>query len=690
VSDRALVLTGRALAAAAVVLAVASVALAVVTGELQFWWRSYAGLQAGLAVGFGTFVWLALPNQPRNATVWAMAASIGVAVLAFALALVPPLMDGADPLEILDERWVPADSPPAVGWVQVVGNAASIPGLFVPLTLGLLLFPDGSLPSRRWRAVAAIAVAAIAVLAVTHGWWYRPANTSRTEGPAILGAGLVTVIAVGVSVVSLVGRFRRSSGTTRLQYKWVMWGTGIGASVFAGYFFLPDAAVDEDWGILAAALAALCWVVSYGIAVGRYRLYEIDAVMSRSFVFAALAAFITGIYVIVVMVIGSFVGGADVVRWVLATALVAVVFEPVRTRSQRWANRLVYGRRATPYEVLGELTRRLAVNESGERLLERLVDELQAATGARRAAVWIRGGGTVRPVAIAPAGAEAPGAPAPGMEAQGAHFPIEHEGETLGYLALEAHAGDALRPPERRLCEDLAASAALVVAKVRLDRALATKAIEIEDSRRRLVGAQDDELRRLERELSKSVGEQVAALRTHLVLAERTARLEGSARVAALLESLRDETQAAIDQIRSLAQGIHPPLLSTEGLAVALASLATRCPLEVLLDFDLQQRHGIALEAAVYYCVSEALTNAAKHANGPIRVVVTDHGAVLRFTVTDSGPGFDPARTTKGAGLHNMAGRVDALGGTLTVTSRAGASTTVAAALPIAVDSMTV
>jgi signal transduction histidine kinase len=681
-SDLALVRTGRAVTGAAVLLGTASAVFALGTGELAFWWRSLGGLQAGLAVAFGIFVWLVLPNQPRNATVWAMAASAGVGITALVLALVPTLANG-DPLEILDARWVPADSPPAVGWLLVVGNAASVPGLFVPLTLGLLLFPNGALPSSRWRPIAALAVAAVVVLAVSHGWWYRPGNTSRVENPVILGSGFVVVALAASALVSLLARYRCSTGTSRLQYKWVVWGTSVGVAVFAGFFFVPDTLVDHDGLILAATLAAVWWVVSYGVAVGRYRLYEIDAVISRSVVFVTLAALITGIYALVVVVVGSLIGGSDIWLSVLATALVAIAFEPVRTSSQRWANRLVYGRRATPYEVLAGLSRLLAVTESGEALLERLATELREATGVRRAAVWIRDDGALRPVAVAPAAAAASEAPAHGAGEQNLEFPIEHEGETVGYLVLDESAAVSLRPQERQLAADLAASAALVVAKVRLDHDLVTKAIEIDDSRRRLLDAQATELRRLERELEERVGQPVASMEAQLGLAERLARDEGCVRVAALLCRLGAETHAAGAQVRSLAHGMHPPLLAADGLPAAIGSLVARCPLDVRPDVALGQRYSADVEAAVYYCVAEALTNAAKHARGPVQVVVAGHDSGLTFSVTDAGPGFDPARNATGSGLHNIADRLDTLGGTITIASRLGAATTITGWLPV-------
>ncbi|HUP73538.1 MAG TPA: ATP-binding protein [Acidimicrobiales bacterium] len=686
-SDQARIRTARAMTLFGAALAIGGLMTSLATGNLAFWWRSFAGLGTMVAVAFAVFVWLVVPHQPRNAAVWSMSASFGLGIEAAGLGVLPLLMEG-DPLDILESSWVPADAPAAVGWTLVVVRAASIPGLFVPLTFGLLLFPDGSFASRRWRRVGVFAAAGIVALAAMHGWWHRPSNASRAESPMLIGAGIACVFAAGLSVAGLVTKFRKCTGSARLQFKWIVWGTAIGVTVFSGFFFVPDTAHPNDLVVLGGTLAAACWVVSYGIAIGKYRLYDVDVVISRTVVFAGLALLITTIYVVVVVGLGSVFGGSDLWLSVLATALVAVVFEPVRIRFQSWANRLVYGHRATPYEVLGELTSRLAFTESAEQLLERLAVQLRSGTGAQRVTVWLDDGGVLRPVAVAPAGVDPRETAAQWDTGRACVVPIDHEGAVLGQLTVEEGPGLPLHPTDVRLAQDLAGSAALILNKVRLDRALATKAMEIDESRRRLVRAQDDELRRLERELNHGVEQQVVALKVQLGLAGSVARSEGSDRAAELIAQVGADSQDAIDQIRLLAQGIYPPLLDAEGLEAAIPSLAARSPLDVRVDVALCRRYPSALEGAVYFCVSESLTNASKYARGPVSVTVRDDDGVLAFSVTDSGPGFDAERSSRGSGMYNMADRLDALDGKLTVTSRPGAPTTIFGALPLAVASM--
>lgn len=680
-TDRARIRIVRAVAAIGGLLAIASLAIAVATDDVLFWWQSFAGFSALIAVAYAWIVWVAIPQQPRNRTVWAMSASAGCGVHAFTLAIAAPLIEG-DPFRMLRDDWVPAGSGAAVGWLQVIGNAFSIPGLIVPLTLGLMVFPDGRLWSAQWRPVAVSAVGAIVVLAVAHGWWYRPGNSSRDEHP-LIGASLVAcVLLTVVTVLGLVVRYRHSTGTRRLQHKWIVWGATIATLVLGTFSFLPDSTYDEPAAAAIGMTGAICWVAAYGFAVTKHRLYDIDVVISHTVVYVVLAALITGIYVGVVVGLGSAIGGPSIWLSVIATALVALAFEPARTRLQRWANRLVYGERATPYEILGDLTGRLAIAESGEAVLARLADRLCAGTGAQRVTVWIDDGGTLDPVAVEPPLLSTDELAVPVASPDVALFPIEYDEEPIGLLTVKAGRRSSLRPADIQLAGDLASSAALVVHKLRLDRRLAATAADISESRRRLVGAQDAELRRLERQLESGIEGAAVTLREHLAAAAALASDEGSDRAATILAELGRDAADAVDQIRSLAHGIYPPMLDTDGLIAAIPVLAARSPLEVRVLMNVQHRHGAAVEAAVYFCVAEGLTNAAKHACGPVSIDVTDQDGVLEFTVTDAGPGCELDRQRHGTGLHNMRDRLDALGGELVVTSRRAGGTTVRGRVP--------
>jgi signal transduction histidine kinase len=314
-----------------------------------------------------------------------------------------------------------------------------------------------------------------------------------------------------------------------------------------------------------------------------------------------------------------------------------------------------------------------------------MAERLAEATGADRAVVWLADGAGLHAAATAPVDAQPEQSAASIDEIHGVAVPIEHEGEMLGALSAEKGRGDPLTPTELRLVEDLAGSAGLVVRRLRLDEALTARAIELAESRRRLVDAQDVERRRLERTLHDGAQQQVVALKVKLGLARQLAATERTERAAIFIDQMESEAQDAIEQIRALAQGIYPPLLEADGLAAVIPALTAPSPLDVEAQVELGGRHPLPLEGAIYFCVSEALTNAAKHGRGPVTVSISDTTDALAFAVTDSGPGFDPALGSRGAGLDNIADRLEALGGRMSITSAPGSPTTIAGSVPLLV-----
>jgi signal transduction histidine kinase len=605
------------------------------------------------------------------------------------------------------EILVPAEAPEqlSVGLLALlVVQGVSWMFFIFPILLVPFLFPTGRFLSRRWRWagwLAGLMVPTLAVLAAVQesvgpesGAWtidnpfgFLPVSFLETYfvGPWTLG---LLALAVG-GVISMVMRFRRADNLERVQIKWVLYSVFVFGVVYAVSIVMSfneddgfgGTGFDFFWVFFAVSFALI--PVAITIAITRYKLYEIDLIISRSLVFVLLVGFITVVYTGVVVGIGSLVGGSSVGWSIAATALVAVVFEPVRDRVQRWANRLVYGRRATPYEVLADLTGRLAATEREEGLMQRMARRLAEGTGADRAIVWTKQGSDFTPAAYAP---ESDGAldPVRGLDAMpGSVVPIVHDDAVLGALSVESRRGDALTPTEQRLVEDLAGSAGLLMRRLRLDADLERKAEELEESRRRLVNAQDVERRRLERQLDEGAQQQVVALKVQLGLAEQQARTEGAERAAALIGQMALGAQDAIDQIRALARGIYPPLLESEGLHAAVRALAEVAPVDVAVDVVVSRRYPLEVEGAVYFCVSEAVTNAVKHGEPPITVRVSDATGELVFTVTDSGPGFDPTAVARGSGLDNMIDRLDALGGTFTIDTTPGSRTALTGRLPL-------
>jgi signal transduction histidine kinase len=575
-----------------------------------------------------------------------------------------------------------------------LGNFTWLPSLVLLSTYLLLLFPDGRLPSPRWRPVAwgaAVAVAAIALsLALEPGDldldvpvdnpFGVPALRSLTG--AVLGAGflLLGLLAL-LSAASLVIRYRSAGPDERHQLKWFL---------FAGFYLAlsllfvdripePLSSVLFTMGLMALPAAA-------SVAILKYRLYDIDVVINKALVFGALAVFFTLVYLGVVVGVGALVGSqGNVALSVAATAIIAVAFQPVRERARRFANRLVYGRRATPYEVLSEFAGRVGGAYSSEDVLPRMARIVAEGTGANRAEVWLRVGSELRRAAVWPSSSSdgasslhlaGEGLPAiPGADR--AHQ-VRHRGELLGALAVAKPPSEPLTPAEDRLVEDIASQAGLVLRNVRL-------IAELRESRQRIVAAQDQERRRIERNIHDGAQQQLVALAVKLRLARQLLSTDG-ARAEALMATLEGEASAALEDLRDLARGIYPPLLADQGLVAALRAQARRSPVDVAVEADAVRRYPQEAEAAVYFCALEALQNVAKYSEATRATVrLADGAGELRFEVTDDGQGFDPEAAHHGTGLQGMADRLAAVGGELEIRSRPGAGTTVSGRLPIEV-----
>jgi signal transduction histidine kinase len=262
---------------------------------------------------------------------------------------------------------------------------------------------------------------------------------------------------------------------------------------------------------------------------------------------------------------------------------------------------------------------------------------------------------------------------------------VRHQGELLGALAISKRAGESLTPIEEKLVDDLAQQAGLVLKNVGLTAELLARLDELRASRQRLVAAQDEERRRLERNLHDGAQQNLVALKVKLGLAEALA-VKDPAKARELVSQLKGDADEALETLRDLARGIYPPLLADKGLAAALESQARKATLPVDLDADGIGRYPQEAEAAVYFCVLEALQNVQKYAGASHALVrLSDINGMVRFEVEDDGKGFDPATAKRGAGLTNMADRLDALGGSIELDSQPGAGARLRGTIPVAV-----
>ncbi len=645
-----------------------------------------------VTLGFGALIAM---RQPRNPVGWLLLASsswfmlglLETKYIVYAIHVRNRAVPGADLLATFGQMdWV----------LEIVPVAILLP----------LVFPTGRLLSRRWRPVVWIAVVAAIATILGGAFNSRQDPTLMVTGvrPVIappplrqiadvLTAALILLAAaVLAAVVSLGLRYRRAGTEVRHQIKWLLFAVSVYGLGFAAT--VPGLVLNYQapWLQAVAVFGLLLIPVSAAVAVLKYRLYDIDVVISRTLVYGALAAFISLVYVAIVVGIGALIGSGDhsnLALSIIATAIVAVAFQPVRQRLQKFANRVVYGKRATPYEILSEFSGRVAKSYAADDVLPRMAQVLAEGTGAARADVWLRTGNALRQAGSWPADAEER-EPAwlandalPELPDADRAVEVRHQGELLGALTVTKRAGESLTPIEEKLLDDLAHQAGLVLKNVGLTGELLQRLEDLRASRQRLVAAQDQARRRLERNLHDGAQQNLVALKVKLGLAENIAEKD-PAKAKELISQLKGDADEALETLRDLARGIYPPLLADRGLVVALESQARKAPVPVDVRANGIGRYEQDVEAAVYFCCLEALQNIAKYAKATAGTVTLGATAgFLAFDVRDNGTGFDPHKVARGSGLQNMSDRLDALGGTLVVTSAPGGGTTLRGRLPV-------
>jgi signal transduction histidine kinase len=591
--------------------------------------------------------------------------------------------------------------------------------VFVAFGFMALLFPSGTLPSPRWRpfAWAVLLVAGLAMI----GFAVRPRLVAlpapggvslsipnpwgvRSLGPVLstvfigtlngLAVPLIAILAA--AIVSLIIRYRAGGRESRQQIKWfALAGVTALASQLAALLATAASHGASSW-LVTGSYAVMALLVMVGfpaaitVAILKHGLYAIDVIINRALVYGLLSATVTATYAGIVVGIGTLVGdrGGPVLT-VAAAVAIAVLFQPVRHRAQLLANRVVYGERATPYQVLADFAQDMAGSLDFDVALDRMAAVLARAVGATRVGVWTRVGSQLRPRVNWPPGSAPPAAVSlangtglPALEATRAAA-VRHGDELLGAITLDKPRNEPVSAAEDRLLQHLASQAGLVLRNVRLTDELKATINDLRASRRRLVQAQDSERQRLERNLHDGAQQQLIALAVQLRLLDDAAGDPGE--IKELTGGLRSGLQAALEDLRALARGIYPPLLADQGLAAALRAQATKAPLPVSIEADGVGRLPRDAEAAVYFCTLEALQNVAKYAQATQATVsLSCLGGHLVFAVADDGAGFDTTTATQGTGLQGMADRLAALGGALHIHSQPGFGTTVTGSLPVA------
>ncbi len=557
-------------------------------------------------------------------------------------------------------------------WFQSILESAAL----IAIPLALVLYPTGRTIGPWWRRVLsgfiAIGIGILVALGLQSGPITSQAGVTILDNPvgalpvfADQGFVVFEVAFLVFMVAALIVRYRRGHGIERQQMKWVFAIAGVGIVLLSISGFIQDAYPDaaDALSTISGALGAL-GILAIGMAILKYRLYDIDVVISRTVTYGVLAAFITVVYALIVVGIGSLVGGGDEPNLALsitAVAIVAVAFEQVRVRVQHWANVLVYGRRATPYEVLASATARLSDTSDPDEALARVTQLVADGTGAVEVVLWLKVGEVMYPRAASPpdvladldvVAGEDPVAAIAGDRV----VAVRHRGDVLGALSITKDRADAVTGSDEKVLEDVAAGAGVLLRNMGLNAELAERAEQLRVSRRRLVAAQDTERRRLERDLHDGAQQQVVALKVKLGIARTLAEREGAESVAGLVASLSDTTQDAVDGMRAVAHGIYPPLLEAEGLEAALASARRTISIPVELTAERIGRYERSVEESVYFCVLGVIAEAVD--TGATRVIITLRGGgdSVTFSVgTDSAPGDVVA----------VEDRIDALGGSL-------------------------
>ena len=677
-----------------------------------------------LCVSFAAIGALVASRQPKNTIGWIFCAT--------GLFLTSSGAGGQYAIYALvsSPGWLPGGGTAA--WLEAFLNGPIIIALFALL---LLLFPDGRPPSHRWRVVLWLDLIA-AMLIFAGSFKPGPMETSslRVANPfgieqisallnALSSVGLYLALALtAVGAVSLMVRFRRSRAEERQQIKWFAFAGAIMSAVIAvGPFLwsLPPSspAVTLIWPVLFLSAGSTIPVAT-GIAILKYRLYDIDLLISRTLVYGALTVCIVGIYVLVVGYLGAlFASRGNLVISIFAAVLVAIMFQPLRERLQRIVNRLTYGERDDPYRVLARLGRRLEETIAPEAVLPAIVENIARALRLPQVAVWLADGDTLRlgaahgsaptsvtvqdaravetlrhatdalhPKDLGPSGEYGDVLAGSGVSLI---LPLTHQGAFVGALCLAPRSpGEEFSPADRLLLRDLATQSGAAAHEVQLTGALRSSLEDLRRSRERLVEAQEEERRRIQRDLHDGLGPLLASMRLRLEacleVAEKTdIPLSGD------LERLYELVGEATGDVRGLVYDLRPPVLDQLGLVPAIRQHCERFGRETGIETELATAAELSVPAAaevtVLRVVQEALVNVQKHACAS-RVVVRleQQGEWLLVGVADDGMGLSAnGGTSAGTGLLSMRERAELLGGTLKLNSRPGGGTDLLARIPV-------
>jgi signal transduction histidine kinase len=555
-------------------------------------------------------------------------------------------------------------------WLAAWTWAAVFPALALLLPL---LFPDGRLPSPRWRPVLALGTVVVGATCLVAAFAPGPVaglddvgnplgvealRAARGPVQALLAVALPVLALAGLA--SLVVRWRAADVTARRQLGWS--GYGLAVTVVAAF-------ATSGWLL---HLLSLALPLGIAVAVVRWRLYGIEALVDRTLAGAVLVAGMAVVYAAVVGWAGAVLGRHGAVPGFVGAVAVAVAFAPARRRVETGVDRMLHGRRADPYALLTDVAASLQGSRSPRAALQQVTQEVREALRLPAVALRVElpGGGTV---------VERAGDP---------DRPLDHEvalrwhGEPLGALAVAARAGeDGLGPRDRRLLDHLAGQLAAVAYALRLTA-------DLDAGRQALVAGVEEERRRLRRDLHDGLGPQLAAVALGVSTAERALARADVERAGTLLRAARGQLESGVAEVRRLVHGLRPPSLDDLGLVDALRTTGPAASGELAVAFTVEGELTAlpaAVEVAAYRIVQEALTNVVRHAGvRAAQVRLRAAAGTLELEVRDAGRGV-PAQRRAGVGTSSMRERAEELGGSCVVRAAAGGGTVVQCCLPYAV-----
>ncbi len=597
--------------------------------------------------------------------------------------------------------WVDAD------WAWLVDLAHQMTGVLTMAASGVMMagYPDGTV-ERRWQrwlthviwwqlAVPPLLLVTSSALVVSPYLAEAAVPAEAVASPffvpvlepvgRLLEPLLVVYAASLLGVGLLLARYALCDAAGRRRMRmlvaWVV--LAMPVSVFIAVLDARGVPSDNPWFELAGlALVPILLMIPVSIVVGvlRHQLFDIEVVVRRSVVYAALVLGIALVYVGLAAAPGLALGDTVPVEVaVLLTVAVALLIQPVRRRLEALAGRWVFGERADRYQLITSFGAGLEQTVDLAALLPRLATTVRRGLGADWVRVSVRDE-TREGWLAEPTGTDGPVTGPPALVGE-----LRHDGELVGRIEC-GPSPDGYDDADRQLVDTLSRQAATAIANLRLTAHLQEQLAELARSRARIVAAQDEERRRIERDIHDGVQQQVVALIAKLGLARnQLARGEVPESVLAELQSDARELMA---DLRDLAHGIHPPVLSDGGLVAAVEARTARLTLATAVTADeglRVRRFDPDVEAAAYFVVCEALTNVVKHARaGAVEVELSATNGHLSLRVRDDGEGT-PTVNGSGQGLTNLRDRVEALGGRLRVDSAPGEGTSVRAELPVEV-----